>query len=592
MQIPRVDLVLRGLETAAPVQRLRVNTSAAGPSLASLRSFVKALLVDPLAREAPWEASLDELLLSSSSRGGSLLLRYGLHFALLDDSSLPTIAVPSVFLQKRPLELLLTFQSADQSGGDHDPANQRWNLLTPYVLVSTSHTRLNAPKSLISYPVHRVIDIKASVFAYFSQPQEDSPREIISCIDSDEVTRLEDESSVSGKVITINSVKAAEAIDSLRWDKAIQYEDDWLASRFSNLISWMDTPLNKQVTAVAPFLIDTAQSILQEAQQLLDEALHQIPSSPAPSTEQPHSAALLRTEVRRWTTFAHHELAAGLDIAFATRQWHTLHRPWRTDDIAWLVRTILRSHWLVRSERKLLRLTGQILQAGYGRAPSSTAEQEKPAAVTPAIDDGDDEDPDIKALRQPVSDARPLRWGAPPPLRTISQLFPPSWLEARSFAATSSLPAEDPILLARNALLDRASVALQTAAQAQLAKAVLGAGAAVGLAVLLVGSGVLPLGAAGVVGALGVVGGLRRVQVKGAGEREAWEGRIREEGRGLVRELERRLVAALEGETRAERSWRERREEDLAANRRARDVVEGALGVVSEIVGGAGGKKG
>ncbi|GME40016.1 hypothetical protein B0A49_09583 [Neofusicoccum parvum] len=511
VNLSRLQLALRGLETEDPV--VRVAVLGLGDQ-ASAKRLARLLLADPLADKGSWEEALEE---READNGQAVLLRYG------DDADvhphnplLRTISAPSRTLQKHNIEILISSLNANISGPITPTSAEkpRDAILVPTLQTPTSATgRL----TMVTYPVHRAIvfgdGVKSCVgYGRFTaaQSEQDLPPETVKVAMGIPAPSTEMEQKASDRYVAIDVDLGTEALEKIRESIAnsIIYE------RGSEI-----KPAVKDL--IESLLSDADESITLEDSQRLQELL-------ASSIPESTKAAIL-SSLAVWAEHAHTELRDQLDIAFASKSWRKLawwKLFWRVDDVGMIVSELLERRWLPAAEKDIIWVAGRIEQAGFfaldpdaANLPERASLAAAPAAQAARLGDIPDA-PSPRLLRKQAAAAR----------------------EADEAAAVAALPAPKPwpqqIPMARAHLQGASVPPLEALAQRLVVQTLSTVSATSALSGLLYVSASAGAFEAGAVAALGAAWCLRRMQNAWEGARTKWAGEVREEGRRALKETE------------------------------------------------------
>ncbi|KAL1628506.1 3',5'-cyclic-nucleotide phosphodiesterase (PDEase) (3':5'-CNP) [Neofusicoccum ribis] len=532
VNLSRLQLALRGLETEDPVVRVAVLSLG---DQASAKRLARLLLADPLADKGSWEEALEE---READNGQAILLRYG------DDADvhphnplLRTISAPSRTLQKHNIEILISSLNANISGPITPTSTEkpRDAILVPTLQTPTSATgRL----TMVTYPVHRAIvfgdGVKSCVgYGRFTaaQSEQDLPPETVKVAMGIPAPSTEMEQKASDRYVAIDVNLGTEALEKIRESIAnsIIYERGWFRSGMPTLTAWLAHGSSSEGSEIKPAVKDLIESLLSDADESItledSQRLQELLASSIPES----TKAAILSSLAVWAEHAHTELRDQLDIAFASKSWRKLawwKLFWRVDDVGMIVSELLERRWLPVAEKDIIWVAGRIEQAGFfaldpdaANLPERASLAAAPAAQAARLGDIPDA-PSPRLLRKQDAAAR----------------------EADEAAAVAALPAPKPwpqqIPMAR-AHLQAASVPpLEALAQRLVVQTLSTVSATSALSGLLYVSASAGAFEAGAVAALGAAWCLRRMQNAWEGARTKWAGEVREEGRRALKETE------------------------------------------------------
>ncbi|KAE8420205.1 hypothetical protein BDV36DRAFT_250287 [Aspergillus pseudocaelatus] len=362
VNISRLQLALRGLESEAPIIRVAVlglNDATAA------RKLVRLLLADPLNARESWEDALDAY---DSDPTQGLLIRYGEVSESIPNNLLPTISVPSPILKKGNLEILVSTLGAEtESSGAHFTAD---TFLVPTVTIPTSHSgRHNA----VRYPVHRTVVCGRGVDGLVAYnglvSRADLKKETSSVYGAIDLAVTAPQKS-NDRIAFVDIDRANEALEKFRESvqNASIYERGWNGSGVPAVQDWLSSlraaegALDPSLKSLITSLIDAA-----EAGVVADESrLSQDQKAVAVSDEVREN---LDRSVTEWAERGHIELRSSLEEGFATKKWKGLawwKLFWHVDDVGMITSEILEKNYLPRAEKEVIWTAGRFHQAGLG----------------------------------------------------------------------------------------------------------------------------------------------------------------------------------------------------------------------------------
>ncbi|KAL4734065.1 hypothetical protein BDV11DRAFT_66805 [Aspergillus similis] len=509
VNLSRLQLALRGLETAEPLIRVAV---LGLNDVVAARKLVRLLLADPLKEREDWEDMLDSVSENGELERG-LLIRYGEVSESISNHLVPTISVPSQILKKARLEILVTSLGAqtDMSGAQLTADT----FLVPTVTIRTSHTGRH---NMVRYPVHRSIVCAQGVDGLLAYSgliaQSDLRKEAGSIFAAVELAgsglAINDD-----RIAFVDTNKAAEALDKFRESvrNAALYERGWNSSGVQPVIDWLSTArneegsLNTSLRSLITSLIDAAEQgvVAEETRRTQEQEEASVPDVVRASLDQAVSA---------WAEKSHAELHSALEEGFATKAWHGLawwKLFWRVDDVGMITSEILEKKYLRRAEKNVIWTAGQLEQAGLREPPEEVSISAKePTEAAIKADNG----------RQNVA---------------VSVVEPPKEGEEK-------VPWPTQIAKSRAQLLATTVPSLQAMAQRLILFSISTTSLCTALSVLTSVS--LPTASVyetGTIAAVGLIYSLRRQQQKWEAARAFWEDEVRDNGRMALRETEEQL---------------------------------------------------
>ena len=379
----------------------------------------------------------------------------------LHNRLLYSFSVPSPFLQKNNLEILIT--TLDYASANHELTGEQAAkaMLTPMLLAPSSATER---QTAITFPVHTALVVGEGLescinFGRLSAGQaQHSPlmrqikfimlgnnNAVAKTIDaasrsatktiragSSTQQKISTEASKDSEFAQIDAERANEALSLFRQSAAnsVAYEQGWHQAHMPQLMDWVrsqcadDANVSREslkpavrtlvssVLADAHVSIGRAQARLQEA----DDAML-IPSATKNS---------LSTALDAWTNAAYKELRNKLDVAFATHAWRILSWYgiiWRADDVGVVAANILAREWLVDAEQEIIRLCGRMEEAGYYFQESVEGSAQAPKNFRNNVrGHGSGYAGTSRQAHQAPESARGSRIGSLPPSQTMSDV--------------------------------------------------------------------------------------------------------------------------------------------------------------------------
>ncbi|CAG7929106.1 unnamed protein product [Penicillium olsonii] len=386
VNLSRLQLALRGLETEAPLIRVAV---LGLNDATSARKLVRLLLADPLTPRENWEDILESYD-ADTSRG--LLIRYGETSESIPNDLLPTISVPSPILKKGNLELLVSTLGSED--GQNAATFNADTFLVPTVTIQTSHSGRN---NVVRYPVHRTIVCGSGVdglVSYSTMIGRSNLKNEVSSIRGAIDLAVADHKSDNGRVSLVDTDRANVALNKFREsiDNAREYERGWNGSGMQPLVDWLAASSDTSTgSPMSPTLLPLVESILDSADASVlardAKALHDQTAGIAPE----EMRSKLDQGITTWAERAHSELRSSLEEGLASPRWRGLawwKLFWRVDDVSMITSDILDKRFLRRAEQEVIWTSGKYQQAGLlEERSSSNTEELVPASWPTQISD-------------------------------------------------------------------------------------------------------------------------------------------------------------------------------------------------------------
>ncbi|KAK3714861.1 hypothetical protein LTR37_007596 [Vermiconidia calcicola] len=576
VDLARLQLATRSLESSDPVTRVAfLGLGSNGPLAA--RKLARVLLSDALGQEEAWEKEI----LDSLSDGRSLLLRYGdAEEAAQSNPLVKTMSIPSRFLDRHRLEIMITGLSTNQD----TTTSREQSGLEDAILVPT----LTTPNSsegrvgFVRYPVHRAVLVAEGITGaveYGRLPPKLTDSTLISAalsvlLRSSNSARSGEEAA-TGNALDIDL--ADHALSLFRADKAngARFCEEWQTSRIPALAEWIGGSKETAASNMNPAVQNLVSSVLSRTSNSINQAEEAANTAITTATVPETKRANLQTAISEWSAEAHRDLQINLDTAFSTSPswrrtaWWRLF--WRIDDVTVSASDILRRSWLTEAEQRLAYLSGRITEAGLANAENLRGSSPR------LLDEGHQaemqEYETHKAQTETVAELMQM-----PSLLTRMQ-------QQSGVNAQFNPPWPQSINLSRQYMLHTLVPQLHRKAQALLVTALSTIGGSAALSawfyVATSGSGLYESGA---VVALGLVWSLRRLQKEWGVERDGFAELVREDARRVLAEVERYLRKVVNEDGRARvrvedaQSWRVARE----AVERCRSALESVRGEKSQ----------
>ena len=552
VDISRIQLAARSLESSRPVVRIAL-CGLGSNGAAAARKLAKVLLGDALGQEEAWERNI----LESSQDGRALLLRYGDVEDVVPQSPLVrTMHVPSLFLQRHRLEILLTTlhgSATHTNGTGIDLVGLEQAVLVP----TLSHPNAaGGGVAFVRYPVHKALVVAEGIsgaIEYGRLPQRLRESGLVNAALSLPLREASSPSSaeeaVSGNVIDIDL--ATHALSLFRDNKAngAQFSHEWETSRVSALSEWLAGPkttedgLHPAVRALIASVLSTTGSSINYA--ISAEATRATSTTISEATRQ-----TLHGAITTWSASAHRDLSLNLTTALNSHAWRRtawFRLLWRIDDVSISCSEILTRSWLTEAEQSLAFLSGRILEAGLA-TPDQLKATGAEAILAQGVEahiQGWEQVGDV--TRKPGSTISGSDLLEAATQRTHQYTLVSSVQQASGVNALFDPPWPQTIHLNRQLLLHTLVPSLHRRAQGLLVATLSTAGASAALgAWLFVATSGIAVYEAGAVAALGLVWSLRRLQRLWGKERTGFEGKLREDGRVVLKAVEEHVNGLVE----------------------------------------------
>nr|POE87396.1 hypothetical protein CFP56_29985 [Quercus suber] len=530
VDISRLQLAIRGLESSTPT--VRVALLGLGPGGAhAARKLARVILSDVL---GDGEASWERQILESGTEGRSLLLRYGDSGDVVQDSPLiQTIHVPSLFLQKGNVEILVTTLNASNIGQLTTEGLQD-ALLVPTL---TTPTSAGGRVGFVRYPVHKALVVAEGItgavqFGRLPENAMDNTltRAALSLPLRNSTGLQTAEESTTSEAVDIDL--ATHALELFRADRAngAKFGDEWLVSRITAVSTWIAGPKYTE-GQIRPALQDLLDSVLTTTSTKINAVESEYHALSDRSTVQSAKRKDISRAISSWSAGAHRDLQYNLSAALQSKSWRRtawFRLLWRIDDVSFSAGDILRLAWLTEAEQSLAFLSGRIQEAGL-----ATAAELKEASSLMQIWAKNEEDRGPGIHRKSVNDTGEL-WQQPLLIESVKRdsgidvAFDPPWPQT--------------IHLSRQQMLHTLIPAFHRKAQILLVSTLSTVGATTALgAWLFIATQGIALYEAGAIASLGLVWSLRRLQKIWMKERETLAETFREDGRKVLAEVEGRM---------------------------------------------------
>ncbi|KAK3117466.1 hypothetical protein LTR53_001153 [Teratosphaeriaceae sp. CCFEE 6253] len=580
VNLSRLQLAARSLERESPVVRVALLGLGTNGAQAA-RKLARVLLSDALGEEQAWEQEL----VDSGRDGKSLLLKYGDGEEIVPQSPLvQTLHIPSLFLKRHNVEILVTGLNANSSSGRVSDAELEEAILVPSLTTPNSeHGRVG----YVRYPVHKALIVAEGVTGavqYGRLPRFLDKAELIKAALSLPLrasTGIETpEAAANDNRVDIDL--ATHALQIFRSSNAngARFSEEWQTSRLPGLSHWIASPQQEET----PELPQAVRSLLNSVLLNASATIERTETDQTAITTQATISNTKRAEVDALIThFAadwHRDLQMNLTAALDSRSWRRTawwRLLWRIDDVSVAAADILHRSWLTEAEQTLAFLSGRINEADLATAD----ELREAGPVEHHAVEGVEDVAFSMTKWQPVrAQAIPFRRGL-----QAADLFQEPALVARVKEQSGVNAAFNPpwprtIQVARQQMLHTLVPDLHRRAQTLLLATLSTAGGASALGGwihLATGGSAAQTG--GAIAALGIVWSLRRLQMKWGTERAAFATTVQENGRRVLADVERHLRRLVREGGRASvrpediQSWQEARVA-VAACRQALEQVK------------------
>ena len=336
--------------------------------------------------------------------GGLLLYSYGERADLsLHNRLLYSFTVPSPFLQKNNVEILIT--TIDYASSNHELTGEEAAkaMLNPMLLAPSSATER---QTAITFPVHTALVVGEGLescitFGRLSAGQaQRSPlvrrikfimlgtnnavAETVSAASrSSTVTdniaspirqEVDVEKSMDSEFTQIDAERANEALSLFRKSavNAAAYEQGWHQAHMPQLLDWICSQSADNIDAskesLKPAVRTLVSSVLADTHVSIGKAQARLRESEDAMLISSATKNSLSVALDTWSKAAYKELRNKLDVAFAKHAWRSLSWYklfWRADDVGPVAVDILTRDWLVDAEHEIVYLCGRMEEAGY-----------------------------------------------------------------------------------------------------------------------------------------------------------------------------------------------------------------------------------
>lgn len=438
--------------------------------------------------------------------------------------------------------------------------NDSQDLLVPAIDTPIS---ASGRASMISYPVHKTLVYGEGVRGIISMPLEasrarDEKNDFLIKGAVNAHWQSPDAQDTSEEFITlINLTQAEAAITSFRAsvNNSFEYEHKWLASNLPTLTDFLAAGTESTPhQTLKPALHSLISTVLNKTTSAISLAhinrLAAVASSAVPDA----TRTQLSEAITRWAEAAHIELRDALALAFASPAWRKTawwKLLWRVDDVGYMAGQILQRSFLVEAEKEIIWIGGRMQQARLLPAiPEGPQERHLPNQTLGA----DPPAPHISDVIAPAADTEQDLYVLPEPPVHASRPQQIGLARADLLASVSPFQA-----IAQTLLLQSLSTTILTSALSAL---------------MYVSISTTSAYEAGAIGTLGLVWSARRLQREWEKAREAWRGRVMEEGRKVLGAAEAECRDVVETGRREGVDRRVEEEEESAAREAVESVKE------------------
>jgi hypothetical protein len=571
IDLSRIQLAARSLESAAPVVRVALLGLGANGALAA-RKLAKVLLSDPLNDEEKWEQEL----LESGKDGRSLLLRYGDNEDVVQHSPLvQTMHIPSPYLKRHNLEILVSTLNADGRSVDQvTEAEIEDAILVPPLATPTS---AGGRVGFVRYPVHKALVVAEGIKGAIEHGR--LPRFV------DRATLIH--SALSLPLRSSTGVKSAEqaatdnvvdidlathALGLFRTSRAngAQFSEEWQTSRLPVLSSWIAGPKEPEEVPMKFAVRQLLDSVLlNTAFAVARSEAEQVAIADSLTVPEARRSDLNRT-ISDWSADAHRDLQLNLNTALTSYTWRRTawwRLLWRIDDVSVSAGDVLHLAWLTEAEQNLAFLSGRVIESGL-----ATPQELKALGASIPVAEKDDQ---VAETEQQTWEPMRAQVITPADLPRTPTLISRAAQQQLGPNALFDPPWPQTIYLTRQQMLRTIVPSLHRKAQILLVSALstIGGTTALGGWIFVAFS---DLYTAGAVASLGLAWSLRRLQKLWGKERTGFTETLREDGRKVLAEVETNLWKVVREGGRAvirpedEQSWQKAR----VAIERCRDALE------------------
>ncbi|KAF2718965.1 hypothetical protein K431DRAFT_340310 [Polychaeton citri CBS 116435] len=536
VDLSRLQLALRSLESEQPTLRIAfLGLGTVGGKAA--RKLARALFSDALGDEGYWEREL----LSHENDGRAILLRYG-----EDDGYTPQqqnalvkeIAVPSAFLEKNKLEILITPYNSNGDASNGGSASEDALLVPPLATPTSAGGRVG----FVRYPVHKALLVTegiAGALDYgrirYNVQNSDLVGGALSlplrqAVDTSETT----ENTVSGETIDIDL--ANHGLDLFRASNAngAVFSENWQTSRMQAVLDWLAAARGTTEQNTRPNLNPTVasniSSMLQATSMSIASAERTLPAAATTSIAIPDSKREdLQSAIGAWSASAHRDLQFNLTTAFSSPTWKRTawwRLIWRIDDITLSASSILQNSYLLEAETSLANLCGRIEESGL--ATPAELKEASPSLLSERL----------KLQLDKWESQRENNANTAAELLQLPTMLSREQLES-GLNAFIDPPWPQTITLSRQQALHALVPTFHRKAQGYLVQMLTTTGGSTALgAWLWVATGGVAVYEAGAIVSLGLVWALRRLQKKWGRDREDFKNTVEEDGRRVLAEVE------------------------------------------------------
>ncbi|KAH9845623.1 hypothetical protein Tdes44962_MAKER06458 [Teratosphaeria destructans] len=542
VDLARLKLACRSLESRKPAIRVALLGLGVNGALAA-RKLARVLLSDALGDEEAWEREV----IDTAKDGRSLLLRYGSSEDVVEHGPIvQTVHIPSPFLRRHSLEILVTTLNADGRAVDQVSETEiEAAILVPPL---TTPTSAGGRVGFVRYPVHKALVVAEGMTGAVDYGRLPRFLEKSALIHSALSLPLPSSHSqqTGEQTRTFNVVDidlATHALDLFRTSKAngAQFSKEWQMSRMPSLTEWLGGARQSEYSGMHPDVRTLLDSVLVNASSAVEQSESAVTSAALLASIPESKRRGLDKTISDWSADAHRDLQLNLNTALSSYTWRRTawwRLFWRIDDVSVSAGDVLRLAWLTEAEQNLAFLSGRIVEAGIAgaaelKAAGSVTETQRelpPSSSSPPTSG--------EVVETQAQTWEPKRAQVMTPADLLSTPTLVSQIEQQGNAMMLfDPPWPQTIYLSRQQILNTLVPALHRRAQVLLLSTLstIGGTSALGAWILVAFTDMY---AAGAVASLGLVWSLRRLQKLWGRERDGFTDVIREDGRKVLGELE------------------------------------------------------
>ncbi|KAI9664203.1 MAG: 3',5'-cyclic-nucleotide phosphodiesterase (PDEase) (3':5'-CNP) [Alyxoria varia] len=333
-------------------------------SMSSARQLGRLLCADPLDAEAEWERQLER---EAGAGPQTILLRYGDGIGQAT-ANVPQniLSIPSRTLKSYGLEILVGTLAAVSITSS---SVTRHMITVPAFHIPGSFGNTSA----IHFPVHKTWLLGEGIGGslllgklsqVFAVGTEDAPKVVENALDLPGFAHGLSALDPHSPIAILDTRQGVKAISLFRQskDNSREYEHNWAQSGLLQFQNAFASAIQHRQGGLKSVLKD----LIQDELDSISKAILQEESSRSQKLSQERSRQKathpLNDEIRRWAALGHEELQNGIRDARSMSRWSGLSwwkLLWGTDDVESICTEVLERHWLVRTERGAMWLTGR-----------------------------------------------------------------------------------------------------------------------------------------------------------------------------------------------------------------------------------------